>query len=119
MFGKADSSFIGFVSIPVEDRFIFGRARLDIGTPCLGRLGELPFGWSALGDYCEGMMLEDLGDELETSLDSGGHILRTRQQIEAEVAELRAQGYKPLRGFGGKDGKLMGYAFPTKDDQKN
>lgn len=118
MFGKADSSFIGFASIPLGDRFVFGRARLDIGTPCLGRLGELPFGWSALGDYCEGMMLEDLGDELETSLNSGGHVLRTRQQIEVEVAELRALEYKPLRGFGGKDHELMGYAFPTRDDPK-
>ena len=114
MFGKHDSSFIGFASVPLNGGFAFGRARLDFGTPCLGRLGELPFGWSALGDYCEGMMLEDLGDEIETYLKSGGHVLRTRSQIEGEIAELQALGYKALRGFGGSDSELMGYAFPSK-----
>ena len=116
MYGKADSSFVGFASVPVGNQFVYGRAQLDIGTPCLGKLGELPFGWSALGDYCEGMMLESLCDELETLFSDGGHTIRTRTDIEQEIARLGDASYKPLRGFGGKDDWLMSYAFPRKGD---
>ena len=113
MFGKSSSSFVGFASILLTGRATIGRARLDIGTPCLGRLGELPFGWSALSDYCEGMMLEDLYDELTTTFQNGGHVLRTRQQVEQEIDYLQASGYEPLRAFdGGKDAWLMAAVVP-------
>lgn len=116
MFGKWNSNFVGFASIPLNGRFLFGRSQLDIGTPCLGRLGELPFGWSVLGDYCEGMMMEDLCDEVEIYLGDGGHVLRTKEHVEDEIAALRRAGYKSLRGFGGKDGWLMGQAFQQKGE---
>ena len=63
MLGKDSSSFVGFASLPVRSGHIFGRANLNIGTPSLGALDEVPFGWSALSDYCEGMVLENLHDE--------------------------------------------------------
>ena len=114
LFGKTDSSFVGFASIPFRGDFIYARSKLDIGTPCLGRLGELPFGWSALGDYCEGMTIEALSDELEMLLDGGGHMVRTRHDVECEIAWLKASRYKPLRGFSGLDKWLIDQAFPKK-----
>lgn len=116
MFGKHGSSFIGFASIPVGTHFVFGRARLDIGTPSLGKLGQLPYGWNALGDYCEAMTLEDLADELETFFSQGAHVLRTRDSVTAEALVLFEQGYRTLCGFAGKDGELFSHIFPPRRD---
>lgn len=109
MLWKDDSSFIGFASLPVKSGFIFGRARLQIGTPSLGALDEVPFGVVALSDYCEGMIFENLYDEAEVYFASGGHTLRTRQDIKDEVSYLMSLGYRRLRAGCGADRELMEY----------
>ncbi|MCW3847362.1 DUF2726 domain-containing protein [Sphingomonas sp. LB-2] len=108
LLAKGDSSFVGLASVPIAGRMAYGRARLDIGTPSLGELGELPFGWSALSDFCEGMALEDLCANIEMQLGSGGHAARTEEEMYAEIEALAAQGYRVLRsGWGGGNGGMI------------
>lgn len=115
MLGRDGSSFVGFASISVGHDVVYGRARLEIGTPCLGKLNQVPFGWSALSDYCEGMMLEDLADSLEAYFENGAHVLRTRQEVEHEISELETAGFKMMRGFGGGDDPgLLSFVIPGK-----
>lgn len=117
MLARDDSSFVGFASVPVGDHTAFAKARIDIGTPCLGSLGEIPFGWSALSDFCEGMVLENLCDEIDMVLAGNHHIIRTWEAVEEEISELRASGYAPLRGSSSNRGdrRLADHIFPTKD----
>lgn len=108
IFGRADSSFVGFASVPIAGRIAYGKGRLDIGTPSLGELDELPFGWSALSDFCEGMALEDLCENIEMQLGTGGHAARTKEEVYAEMAALEAQGYRLLRSsWNSKNGDMI------------
>ena len=117
MLGREDSSFVGFASVRVGDRTAFAKGRIDIGTPSLGSLGEIPFGWSALSDFCEGMVLEDLCDEVALVLAGHYHVVRTWEAVEADISKLSAAGYAPLRGSSGDrcDPRLSSYIFPAKD----
>lgn len=116
MLGREDSSFVGFASVRVGDRTAFAKARIDVGTPSLGSLGEIPFGWSALSDFCEGMVLEDLCDEIDLLLGGHYHAGRNWETVEADISELCVAGYAPLRGSGGDrcDPRLASYIFPRK-----
>jgi hypothetical protein len=119
MLGREDSSFVGFASVRVGDRTAFAKARIDVGTPCLGSLGEIPFGWSALSDFCEGMVLEDLCDEIGMVLAGHYHVVRSWEAIEADISSLHDVGYAPLRGSSGDrcDPRLASYIFPTNADR--
>lgn len=119
MLGREDSSFVGFASVRVGDRTAFAKARIDVGTPCLGSLGEIPFGWSALSDFCEGMVLEDLCDEIDMILAGHYHVVRTWEAIEADISRLCDAGYAPLRGSSGDrcDPRLASYIFPARADR--
>jgi hypothetical protein len=116
MLGREDSSFVGFASVRVGDRTAFAKASIDVGTPSLGSLGEIPFGWSALSDFCEGMVLEDLYDEIGMILAGHYHVARTWESVDADISNLSAAGYAPLRGLSGDrcDPRLANYIFPTK-----
>jgi hypothetical protein len=99
--GRDDSSFIGFAAIPVGRNVACGRARIDIGTPCLGGLEELPFGWSALSDFAEGLMVEDLCDSVEMIVAGAGHATRQFDDVLQEIRDLTISGYTLLRGMSG------------------
>jgi len=101
--GRDDSSFIGFAAIPLGGSVCCGRARIDIGTPCLGGLEELPFGWSALSDFCEGLVVEDLCDNVDMTLAGGGHAALRHSDVLREIGGLQAAGYRLLRGMSGPD----------------
>ena len=118
MLGRDQSSFVGFASVRVGERTAFSKARIDVGTPSLGHLGEVPFGWSALSDFCEGMVIENLCDEIELMLAGDYHVVRTWEAVEADINDLRSAGYAPLRGSSGGrcDPRLARYIFPTKSD---
>jgi hypothetical protein len=97
VYGRDDSSFVAFSSTSVENKEVFGRARIDIGTPYLGRLEELPFGWSALSDFCEGLCIDDLSDNVDLVFTNGAHIALNLHQILDESASLKTAGYRQLR----------------------
>jgi hypothetical protein len=99
--GRGDSSFIGFAAIPVGRNVACGRARIDIGTPCLGSLEELPFGWSALSDFAEGLMIEDLCQSVEMIAAGAGHATRQYDDVLQEIRDLTIGGYTLLRGMSG------------------
>lgn len=107
LFRKGDTSIIGYASVPVGDAMVYGRSRLDIGSPCLGELEELPFGWAAIGDYAEGMVIDDLVDAVAIAIQGGGHTNLTRATIFEEIEQLKRDGYRLLRGFGGADTELF------------
>lgn len=97
--GCGDSSFIGFAALPLGVEVACGRARIDVGTPCLGDLEELPFGWSALSDFCEGLVVEDLCDNVEMTLAGGGHAALRHHDVLGEIRDLQDNGYRLLRGM--------------------
>jgi hypothetical protein len=101
--GRDDSSFIGFTALPLDAEVACGRARIDVGTPCLGGLEELPFGWSALSDFCEGLVVEDLCDNVEMTLAGGGHAALRHNDVLGEIRELQDNGYRLLRGMSGPE----------------
>lgn len=105
--GRDDSSFIGFAAIPMGAGVACGRARTDIGTPCLGDLDELPFGWSALSDFCEGMVVENLSDNVEITLCGGGHAALRHVDVLNEISDLYGSGYRLLRAMGGRDSPTL------------
>jgi len=105
--GRNDSSFIGFAAIPLDAGVACGRARIDVGTPCLGGLEELPFGWSALSDFCEGLVVEDLCDNVEMTLAGGGHAALRHHDVRGEICNLQDDGYRLLRGMNGPESPLL------------
>lgn len=105
--GRDDSSFIGFAAVPLGAAIACGRARIDVGTPCLGGLEELPFGWSALSDFCEGLVVEDLCDSVEITLMGGGHAALRHDDMLGEISDLRAKGYRLMRGMSGPESPLL------------
>lgn len=104
MLGRRDSSFIAYAGLRFPQKMIYGRAKLDIGTPSLGGLDELPFGWSALADFCEGMALDNSADNAEILLQQGSHAVLEFRDIETEVSGLQQNGYRLLRAGGTSDG---------------
>lgn len=111
---REDSSFIGFGTIPLGNVVACGRARMDIGTPCLGGLMELPFGWSALSDFCEGLVVEDLRDNVEIILAGGSHALLQLEGLLGEIRALQQNGYDLLRGMSAAGSALLDLANRTK-----
>lgn len=105
--GRGDSSFVAFASAPMGSAFAYGKARIDVGTPSLSTLEELPFGWSALSDFCEGLAAEDLCDQIEMKLGTGGHVTLNAHEVYSHIDELRAQGFRSLRGASGKEPELI------------
>jgi hypothetical protein len=95
--GRDDTSFVAFAHIPVDGRHRFGRGRIDIGTPYLGELADLPFAWAGLADFCEGMAIDDLADGLEIEERGGHHVQLRDAEVEAEIAILLASGYRAMR----------------------
>ena len=110
---RDDSSFIGFATIPLGNAVACGRARMDIGTPCLGGLVELPFGWSALSDFCEGLVVEDLRDNVEMTLAGGGHAVLHLEDLLGEIRALQKNGYDLLRGMSAAGSSLLDLANRT------
>ncbi len=105
--GRDDSSFIGFAAVPLGAGVACGRARINVGTPCLGGLEELPFGWSALSDFCEGLVVEDLSDNVEMTLAGGGHAARRYDDVLGEISDLQDNGYRLMRGMSGPESPLL------------
>jgi hypothetical protein len=99
LMARDDSSFIGFGCIRFGDHVVWSRAKLDIGTPSLGELVDVPFGWSALSDFCEGMAYDGLADSLDIIESGGRHALLTRQEVAEEMIALRQNGYSDMRSF--------------------
>ena len=109
--GRNNSNFVSFASVPLGDGHAYGRGRIDIGTPCLGPLEGLPFGWSALSDYCEGMAADDLCENVALRLGSGGHVALTREDVFSQIDVFRAQGFHALRAACGNDRELVDRAM--------
>ncbi len=105
--GRGDSSFIGFATVPLEKGIACGRARMDIGTPCLGGLEELPFGRSALSDFCEGLMVEDLRANVEMAQVGAGHVVLQYHDMLNEIRDLQSNGYTLLRAMSGPGSCLL------------
>lgn len=110
---RGDSSFIGFATIPLGEGVACGRARMDIGTPCLGGLVELPFGWSALSDFCEGLMVKDLRDNVEMIFAGAGHVALRLEDLLSEIRDLQRNGYDLLRGMSSAGSSLLELANRT------
>lgn len=92
--------------MPFGGTMLYGRAKLMIGTPSLGELGEL-FGWAGLADFCEGMVFDDLSDNIETILSHGSHATLPFKEIVTEATVLKAEGFALVRGIGSPDNMLM------------
>ncbi|WP_265563797.1 DUF2726 domain-containing protein [Sphingomicrobium arenosum] len=108
LYGDEDE-WVTYTSVEVGDRYVYGKGRLRLCTPNLGRISEIPFGYSALGDFCEGLALENLNEELEAFFSGGGHTIQEPSDVRTEIEVLHARGFKMLRGGAGADTMLSSF----------
>lgn len=94
------SNFVAYASTSLGSEIAFGRACIDISSPCIGELDELPFSVLAFADFCEGLAIEDLQSNVEIILSGGSHAALKQDAILNEIRDLRNYGYRFLRSMG-------------------
>jgi hypothetical protein len=97
---KNGERFASFTCLDVRGVNVFGLARMDMTIPCAGTLEEIPFGISALADFCDGLAYSSLVENVQLVLEGAGHVVTPEADVRTQIRDLAADGFALWRGGG-------------------
>lgn len=106
LLGHNNGDLAAFAYYPLPGRTVYARCVIRLKIPYRGRIGDVPFAFHEIGQFCTARAIDDLAEELIMDVDGHGHMLRRREDVLSEIMTLRAEEFRMLLASGGCDDEI-------------